>query len=1453
MTELLTTPIIEYKAFNNIKYQLCPCVGKNIALLVPPSIYEKSILNTIVAKIDLAYDFYFITTGKTPTLYYKYLTYATIAVVNSTCGAGCGFLGATGIEIITEYFNTLYNNVKNNNLYDQIVFYELGRNFWFYRKYIEYVDADEIANITTGYAIFMRFASMEYAGINGSNFGNLSFNTFKQSVIDNFLIYLNDNSLSWFNTFKIGKSATGGNSTTLVASMFFKLNELFGEPFTQTTENSFISKLWRAVSNTPIRLNTQDAIDNLVTATSIASGVDAKPLFKSWKFPLKDEPIVQIKPLIIPALQEWTSNDKIFRLTTTTNIYISTEDLRDNINVFVDDLLGITNIKNNFEIFIYDETKIKNGDIIFILDNNFVIQNEGYKLEINDIITITSNNKEGLFWSSRTLLQLLKQNLNILGGLAIDYPQYPERSFMIDNGRKYFTPQWLMNKIKELSYFKYNYFHWHMSDTQGFRIESNNINHNYLVLKKSEVTEIINLAQKYFINIIPEFEMPAHMGIWVPEKYRLIDNTGKIFLTLLNIANDDSIKFVQDLIEEFIPLFPCKYIHIGGDEFGVDWDKLDNMLPYIKQKLNNPNAVVEDTFIYFINTMNNFIKTFGKTTRIWASNIQGSKNLIFDKDIIMEVWDLGVNPNTAVNLNYNIMNCSFYPTYFVQGWEPKRPHYADFAIYEQWNPTLFYTQVYGETPKQIKPLYTISLPQPLLLGGKMHIWSDNPNIQTEEMVNKNTFNNLRNCSQVIWGSPKLVSSFSDFLPIILKIGEQPNIIPNPLTPRDVSGVLINPNIVIFPNEYANLIADTKFGWKTNNTKINVVLNNFTLTLDNGGGNPYNYSGVISGNGNLNLISANSQKIIISGSNPNLYNGLTTLSKGVVILSKPNNVISITKDLIINNSGDDGIIWKNSFQFSTDSNVTVNSIKGILDLDVYQEKINILKMSNGSKLNINNGGVLTVNKFFYADSGFIAGTYTSLTNPFITGSGQLIVLTNSSPTVIMPFNVSGVIDNPNSIIDFTHYYANLTANTTFGKNTSSCAINVSLNNFNFTLDNNNVNTINYSGIISGSGSVFINGSNTNTSQKPLSIILSGSKSNNFRGTLTLLKGVLELNKINSTSITGNLIVNNFSKEQIIWSQPYQFTPNSNITVNCVSGVLNIGNFSERINNLVLTNGSSIISSSNSVFTVNRFYYNNIGYANGTYTKSTLNPFIVGDGKLVVLINSATNPPNPPNPSSDFPPLIPQNINGIINNPNSIINNTKNYAFLTANTTFGWQTNKTSINVFLNKFNLTLNNGNGNNFEYSGSIKGNGNIIIIGSNTNVPNPKPVILSGSLSNNYIGTFILTKGVLQLSKNNAVCIAGDLTINNFSKETVLWNTSFQFSINSNINMNCVNGVLNIGNFQDKINNLNMVLGSTIITDNLGVLTVNQFIYNKIALPTGVYTSKNKNFIFGNGKIVVL
>ena len=271
-----------YTSINGTVLTLYPYPGRNIALLVPSPTLDRPTLTTIVDVFDQVYDYYRQTTGRDPSLYFNYNGLATIAVVPSTCGYGCGFLGATGIEIVNAGFDLLYNAVRSNNQYDQTIFYEFGRNFWFYGDRIEYKAPNDTGAVTTGYAVFMRFMAMEATGVTGGPFNGYDFLCFKSEVQRLLDRYLADPSLTWSNTLAIGRAPAnpiGLGATDLFAAFLFELRQLFGQ--------GFIDRIWKEVGQRPRATTTQDAVDNFILAASAASGRNLTSLFSDiWRWPV---------------------------------------------------------------------------------------------------------------------------------------------------------------------------------------------------------------------------------------------------------------------------------------------------------------------------------------------------------------------------------------------------------------------------------------------------------------------------------------------------------------------------------------------------------------------------------------------------------------------------------------------------------------------------------------------------------------------------------------------------------------------------------------------------------------------------------------------------------------------------------------------------------------------------------------------------------------------------------------------------------------------------------------------------------------------------------------------------------------------------------------------------------------------------------------------------------------
>lgn len=281
-----TLSTIDYSSIQGKPLSLYPWKGVSLALLTPDTQWSTLTLSKVLTALDKAYAFYASATGQTPSLYKEYQSLDTVAVVTSTCGAGCGYLGATGIEIEQAYFDALCNGIEQSNQYDQILFYELGRNFWFYSSKIEYMGQDNTGTITTGYAILMRFLSMEAANVQGAPYNGVSFSEFKLSVTKLLELYLQDSTLNWNNTLKIGQAPANPlnlGATDLFASFVMRLMKVNGG-------YSFINKLWKEVAKRPDATSTQDAVDNFAIAASSAAHQNLSNVFTTaWRWPLSEK------------------------------------------------------------------------------------------------------------------------------------------------------------------------------------------------------------------------------------------------------------------------------------------------------------------------------------------------------------------------------------------------------------------------------------------------------------------------------------------------------------------------------------------------------------------------------------------------------------------------------------------------------------------------------------------------------------------------------------------------------------------------------------------------------------------------------------------------------------------------------------------------------------------------------------------------------------------------------------------------------------------------------------------------------------------------------------------------------------------------------------------------------------------------------------------------------------
>jgi hexosaminidase len=459
-------------------------------------------------------------------------------------------------------------------------------------------------------------------------------------------------------------------------------------------------------------------------------------------------------PTTVPALQEWKAGGRDFTLKPGA-ILVRVEPadagtLGPDANTFATDLRALTG--QPVVVQVKDEGPgVGPGVIHMGIDPSWTQHgDESYRVVVDGDVTIAGPTDAGVFAGTRTLLQLLRQSNRIPGGLAQDWPGYPERSLMIDNGRKYITPAWAKREIRELSYLKYNQFHWHIADNSGFRIESDT--HPEVVSAehwtKQDVRDLVAYAAKYHVEVIPEIDMPGHMqqALRTHPELQIVDGDGVRNANNLDPTKPAARQFVKDILHELIPLFPGRYVHTGGDEFTSDWDRYPVLTEWAQAKYG-PDANSHDAVLDFTNYLDGIVRSHGKVMRIWNDGGQGGSQVQANRDIVLEYWSSqhgGVLAQQFLDQGFKITNANRNVLYDVPGATPTWNNLDPRKITDSWAMTQWHDWI---GPNTTAPR------APGVLGGQLHLWNDTPTAATEEQEAGRLQMPLRAMSQKLWDSP----------------------------------------------------------------------------------------------------------------------------------------------------------------------------------------------------------------------------------------------------------------------------------------------------------------------------------------------------------------------------------------------------------------------------------------------------------------------------------------------------------------------------------------------------------------------------------------------------------------------------------------------------------------------------------------------------------------------------
>ena len=296
-------------------------------------------------------------------------------------------------------------------------------------------------------------------------------------------------------------------------------------------------------------------------------------------------------------------------------------------------------LSNRTGVFINEgfPIKTKNGTIAITFDrvSKLTIESdETYSLHIeDDIIKIKAKTDVGALRGLETLLQLTANDDHkyYFSGVTIkDSPRFVWRGLMIDVARHFQPVDVLKRNLRAMASLKMNVFHWHLSDDQGFRVESkvypklHELASDKLYYTQSQIKDVVKYASNLGIRVVPEFDVPGHatailtaypkLGSKKNHTYSIERNAG-VFDPTLDPTNENTYKFLENLFTEMAELFPDDYFHIGGDENeGKHWDQNTDIQIFMADHNLKTN---HDLQTYFNIKLEKILNKLGKKLMGW--------------------------------------------------------------------------------------------------------------------------------------------------------------------------------------------------------------------------------------------------------------------------------------------------------------------------------------------------------------------------------------------------------------------------------------------------------------------------------------------------------------------------------------------------------------------------------------------------------------------------------------------------------------------------------------------------------------------------------------------------------------------------------------------------------------------------------------------------------------------
>jgi hexosaminidase len=312
-------------------------------------------------------------------------------------------------------------------------------------------------------------------------------------------------------------------------------------------------------------------------------------------------------------------------------------------------------------------------------------EDESYTLDVTPTgARLNAANPLGVLRGLQTFLQLVSVTADGFAMPAVsiqDQPRFQWRGLMIDVSRHFIPLSVVKRNLDGMEAVKLNVFHWHLSDNEGFRVESRKFSKlqedgsDGQYYTQEEIRDLIAYARDRGIRVVPEFDMPGHSTAWFvgypelasgPGPYQLERKWG-VFDPAMDPTNEKTYKFLNEFIAEMAKLFPDQYLHIGGDEVnGKEWDTNPKIQAFMKSHDIKNNEGLQ---AYFSQHVQEIVVKHGKTPIGWDEILVPGVS----KNIVIQSWRGADALAAAAKQGYRGILSNGY--YIDLGWSAAR-HYA---------------------------------------------------------------------------------------------------------------------------------------------------------------------------------------------------------------------------------------------------------------------------------------------------------------------------------------------------------------------------------------------------------------------------------------------------------------------------------------------------------------------------------------------------------------------------------------------------------------------------------------------------------------------------------------------------------------------------------------------------------------------------------------------------------